>query len=100
MIETFSAPEIRDSLEVAAGIMESYFGSEDQVWFYNTFDEAPSRQWTHMVHDSIIAGYYEVDDYIPNLYTQARHLVDQILFLPSRRLIPGDILLVEIPDGT
>ena len=75
LIETFSAPEIRDSLEVAAGIMESYFGSEDQVWFYNTFDEAPSRQWTHMVHDSIIAGYYEVDDYIPNLYTQARHLV-------------------------
>ncbi len=96
----FTASEFRDSLEAAAGVMESYFGSEDQVWFYNTFDEAPSRQWTHMVHDSIIAGYYEVDDYIPNLYTQARHLVDQILFLPSRRLIPGDILLAEIPDGT
>ncbi len=75
LIAIFTAPEFRDSLEAAAGVMESYFGSEDQVWFYNTFDEAPSRQWTHMVHDSIIAGYYEVDDYIPNMYTQSRHLV-------------------------
>ena len=57
-------------MDSCAAVMASYFGDEPQVWFYNTFDEAPSRQWKRMVDDTST-----VDDYIPNLYTQTRHLV-------------------------
>jgi len=67
LIKTFTAPEMADSLEAAAAIMEGYFGDEEQVWFYNTFDEASSRQWDHIVDDTSL-----VDDFIPNLYTQDR----------------------------
>ncbi|MCK5132368.1 MAG: hypothetical protein KAR40_09495 [Candidatus Sabulitectum sp.] len=77
LIAEFSAPEIRDSLEACVAIMDSLFGDEEQVWFYNTFDEGPQRQYAHMIRDSI-PGYYEVDDYIPNMYTQARDPIDSL----------------------
>ncbi len=67
LIRTFTAAEMADSLEAAAAIMEGYFGDEEQVWFFNTFDEASSRQWDHITSDSS-----QVDDFIPNVYTQAR----------------------------
>jgi len=79
LIAKFSAPAILDSLQASAEEMDDYFGDVDQVWYYNTFDEASSRQWHHMTRDSIwfnndsVAA--EVDDYIPNVFTQARHLV-------------------------
>ncbi len=76
VIAYLSAPEFEDSLEAEIQVMNTYFGDVDQVWFYNCFDEAPSRQWRRMVHDSIWTGSDSVaayiDDYIPNMFTQDR----------------------------
>ncbi|MCD6588165.1 MAG: hypothetical protein J7K88_06405 [Candidatus Fermentibacteraceae bacterium] len=77
VLEYFSAIEFKDSLEKNVQIMDSLFGAENQVWFYNTFDEGPNRQWNHMMHDSVynpstgdsVATY--IDDFIPNMFTQA-----------------------------
>ncbi len=76
VVEYFSAPVFDEILEDEIDLMDTYFGDESQVWFYNVFDEAPSRQWHYMVHDSMWTGTDSVatliDDYIPNMYTQDR----------------------------
>ena len=76
VLEYFSAAEFEDSLEADVQIMDSLFGAENQVWFYNTFDEGPNRQWNYMRRDSVwdsatgdsVATY--IDDYIPNMFRQ------------------------------
>ncbi len=70
LIEFWSATEFDYSLDSCAAIMDSLFGDEELVWYYSTFDEAPSRQWSHMTDDTS-----QVDDYIPNMYTQDRDSV-------------------------
>ena len=67
LIKIFSAPDMKDSLEIDAAILDSIFGNEEQLWYYNTIDEASSWQWNRMTDDTS-----QVDDYIPNMYTQAR----------------------------
>ncbi|MCK4807099.1 MAG: hypothetical protein KAT09_05615, partial [Candidatus Aegiribacteria sp.] len=37
----------------------------DFLWYYEVYDEAPSKQWLHAVRND-----YPWDDYIPNVYTQ------------------------------
>ena len=100
LLAAFSASAFEDSLEYSAYVMDSLFGDVSSVWFYNTFDEAPSRQWNRMVYDSIFVDtltqdttyYYFYDDFIPNMFTQDRDSIyraafDSTMYLPTLDLV-------------
>lgn len=57
-----------DSLleSMAEDLEENFNRNSHSVWFYYGYDEAPARQWTHMMNDTGIVHY---DNYIPNLFT-------------------------------
>jgi len=100
LIHSWDATAFDYSLDSCVTVMESYFGDEELVWLYNTFDEAPSRQWKHMVDDTSA-----VDDYIPNLFTQKRHLVGTDSLPTFEEVDPQGVFswlkhAVDVGDGT
>ncbi|MCD4774479.1 MAG: hypothetical protein K8S15_00330, partial [Candidatus Aegiribacteria sp.] len=75
-------------LEEAAEEIADELADESCVWFYTGFNEAPAHQWNRMVHDSSATGYYELDNYIPSMFTQNRDSIyradlDTTLYLPT-----------------
>ena len=91
-----SASAFQHTLEAVAQSVDSLYGPESCVWFYNTFDEANGRQWRHMVSESLcvdsVSGdtipYFYLDDYVPSVFTTDSHAVyrgdlDTTLTLPT-----------------
>jgi hypothetical protein len=66
IIEEYTPAQMAAEMEDAADCLYSWFSDDDtSVWFYYGSDEAPMKQWTHMVNDSTM-----YDNYIPNFFTQ------------------------------
>jgi hypothetical protein len=75
-------------LDSCATVIANSLSGDSCVWFYTGFNEAPAHQWWHMVFDSTDTDYYQIDDYIPNMFTQSRESLyradlDTMLYLPT-----------------
>jgi len=88
LVDLHSAHKMDSILAVSAEEIADNLSDYRCVWFYTGFNEAPATQWWRMVFDSTDTGYYQVDDYIPSMFTQSRESLyradlDTTLYLPT-----------------
>ncbi len=93
---TLFASAFQDTLEAVGQLVDSLYGEESCVWFYNTFDEANSWQWRRIVSEGVYVDTVSgdtlpnlyLDDYVPSMFTPDSHTVvrddlDTTLTLPT-----------------
>jgi hypothetical protein len=88
LLDPCTALHMDSLLDSCATVIASSLSGDSCVWFYTGFNEAPATQWWHMVFDSTDTDYYQVDDYIPCMFTQVRESLyradlDTMLYLPT-----------------